>query len=235
MIGPMNLRFLFIIAVLVCPLAKGQGAPPPVVDIVDEPHHRLLLNNPSVRVFRLHLQSNEATLLHSHKSFYAFISLRPVIIGNEVYGRQPVQTQLEANELRTSKGGFTLAERNDSAEPADLIVIEPMKTDDGEDFSKPMGRFRLHNAAFGDLLESPVVRGYTLAIASGGRVEMRHEDHDRLLIALSDLSLREETNGQANSTLQMKAGEVRWVEGGMTHATANVGTSPAALLTLEFR
>jgi len=82
---------------------------------------------------------------------------------------------------------------------------------------------------------SSVVRAYNMAIAAGGRAEKHREDYDRLLIALSDLSLHEEVDGQPPSDLEMKAGEVRWVGRGMPHSTTNVGSSPAALLTLEFK
>ena len=232
----MKLGLLFMIAMVTCPALWCEEATPTVVEIVDEPHHTLLLNNPAVRVFRLNLQPNEVTLPHLHNWFYAFISLRPVTIRNEVRNRQPVITELGAGELRTSKGGFSLAERNiSSSGPAALIVIESLKPDDGKGFSKPMGGFQLHSAAVGELFESFMVRGYNMAIAAGGQVGTRHEDYDRLLIALSDLSLREEVNGQPPSDHQMKAGEVCWVARGMTHATTNVGSSPAALVTLEFK
>jgi hypothetical protein len=137
--------------------------------------------------------------------------------------------------LRTSRGGFTVAERNNSPEPAELIVVEAMRPDDGKGFATPMGGFQKHNAAIGELFEAPVVRGYILAIAAEGRIEKRHEDYDRLLIALSDLYLREEVYGQPPTELRMKAGEVRWVSRETTHSTTNAGSLPAALLTLEFR
>ena len=231
----MKVSVLFFAATLICPDVWCQEGAPTVVEIVDEPHHTLLLENEAVRVFRLNLQQKEVTLPHRHQTFYAFLSLRPVTIGNEVRGREPVFTELKAGELHTSKGGFTVAERNISSGPAELIVIESIKPDDGKGFSKPMGGFQLHSAAIGLLFESSVLRGYNMAIAAGGRVGTRLEEYDRLLIALSDLSLREELEGQSPSDVQMKAGEVRWVARGMTHATTNVGSSPAALLTLEFK
>jgi quercetin dioxygenase-like cupin family protein len=174
-------------------------------------------------------------LPHRHKTFYAFVSLRPVTLGNEVRGRQPVLKELRAGELHTSRGGFTVAERNLSPGPAEVLVIESIKADDGKSFSTPMGGFQLHDAALGELFESSVVRAYSMAFGAGGRAEKHREDYDRLLIALSDLSLHEEVDGQPPSDIEMKAGEVRWVARGAPHSTTNLGSSPAALLTLEFR
>jgi hypothetical protein len=124
---------------------------------------------------------------------------------------------------------------NDSAEAVELIVIEFMEPENGERFAEPMGGFQFHNAALGELFESSTVRGYTLAIAAGGRVGKRHESYDRLLIALSDLRLREEINDLPSSDMTMKQGEVCWIGRGVTHSTTNTGSSPAALLTLEFK
>jgi len=40
--------------------------------------------------------------------------------------------------------------------------------------------------------------------------------------------------GQLSSILELKAGEIRWIPRGATHATTNVGTSPATFITFEF-
>jgi quercetin dioxygenase-like cupin family protein len=212
---------------------RAQDNPTAAVGIADEPHHSLILQNEEVRVFRLKLQSHEVTLRHRHKAFYAQLSLRQVTIGNEVRGRRPVLTQLDAGELHTSKGGFLLAERNESPEPAELLVIEATKPNI-EGFNTPMGGFRYHDAAFGELFEAPAMRGYTMTIAAGGRTEQHTENYDRLVVAISDLKFRETVVGQAPSELEMEAGDTRWLPRGMTHATTNIGTSPATFITLQF-
>ncbi len=109
--GHMKVIFLFSISALICSAVLCQERPPGPVEIVDEPHHKLILKNQSVQVFRLRLLANEVTLPHRHRRFYAFISMDPAIIGNEVQGRQPVLTELKPAEVHTSRGGFTVAER----------------------------------------------------------------------------------------------------------------------------
>lgn len=222
-----------IVALLVCAAAQAQESPAAPVDISAEPHHTVLLENPEVRVFRLELQPGKATVLHRHKNLYAYLSLRPVTIANEVRGRPPVIVSLEGSEVHTSKGGFTLAERNKSSQPADLLVIEALKSD-GTGFATPIGGFRFHDAALGELFEFPVMRGYTMTIAAGGRTEKHDENYDRLVIAVSDLKLREDLDGQPSSEIQMKAGDVKWFPRGASHATTNTGVSPATFITLEF-
>jgi len=211
---------------------RAQSHPPAVVEITDEPHHVLVLSNERVRVFRLKLAPHEVTLPHRHQNFYAYVSLLPATIGNEVHGRQPVITQLDAGDLHTSKGGFNLAERNESSELAVVIVIEVLKSN-GAGFSAPMKSFHYHEAAFGELFETSAARGYVMTVAAGGRIEEHTENYDRLLIAVSDLHLRETSAGQDASELIMKAGDVRWAVRGSTHAVTNVGTVPATFITLE--
>lgn len=223
----------FVAALFPLLLVQAQESTVKAIDIADEPHHTLLLQNDEVRVFRLKLQPGEVTLTHRHKMYYAYLSLRAVTIGNEVRGHQPVLTRLEGGELHTSKGGFNLAERNNSPEPADLLVIEATK-ENATGFATQMGGFRYHDAAFGVLFEAPAMRGYEMVIAAGGRIEQREENYDRLIVAISDLSLREIVSGSTPSEFDMKAGEVRWIPRGMTHAETNIGPSPAAFITLEF-
>jgi hypothetical protein len=139
---------------------------------------------------------------------------------------------LDAGEVRTSKGGFSLAERNISSVPAELIVVEALKSD-SPGFSEPMA-FRFHDSAQGELFESGTVRAYDMIMAVGGRTEKHKESYDRLLIALSDIDLREETEGQASSETKMRAGEVLWIPRGITHATTNVGQKQARFIVFEF-
>jgi quercetin dioxygenase-like cupin family protein len=226
---------LWIVPFLLCTALWSQQSPSTApLDLSKEPHHELLFENSQVRVFRLELQPGEGTLPHRHERSYAYLSLRSLTIANEVRGRAPVVVELDAGEIHTSKGGFTLAERNKSPEPADLIVIEALKTDVG-DFATPIGGFRYHDAAFTELFQFPAMRGYSMVVAAGGRTERHEEQYDRLLIAVSDLKLREDGTGLPSSEVLMKAGDVKWFPRGMNHATMNTGNSPATFITFEFQ
>ena len=72
-----------------------------------------------------------------------------------------------------------------------------------------------------------------MTIAAAGRTEQHMENYDRLVIAVTDLELRETVAGQSDD-FDMKSGEVRWIPRGVIHATTNVGPSPATFITLEF-
>jgi hypothetical protein len=164
---------------------------------------------------------------------YAYLSLRPVTLANEVRGRPPVVVELEGGEVHTSKGGFTLAERNKSPDAAALIVIESVKGEAGG-FATPIGGFRYHDAAFAELFQFPVMRGYSMVVAAGGRTEKHEEQYDRLVLAVSDLKLREDAAGQPPSEILMNAGDIKWFPRGISHTTTNAGNSPATFITFEF-
>jgi len=78
------------------------------------------------------------------------------------------------------------------------------------------------------------MRGYTMTMAVGGHTEQHEEKYDRLVVAVSNFELQENIAGQLSSILELKAGEIRWIPRGATHATTNVGTSPATFITFEF-
>jgi quercetin dioxygenase-like cupin family protein len=220
-------------AVLLFPILAGsQTDETTPLAIENEPHHTLAFENDRVRVFHLQLQPNEATKTHRHSSFYAYFSLQSVTISNEVVGHAPVITQLEAGELRTSKGGFDVAERNKSDERADIFVVLPLRSS-GEGFATPVAN-RMHDTMIAEQYTGPTMRVYLLGIASGGRLEEHTEAYDSLVIALVDSSIRETAPGKPPADWEMKAGEARWIPRGTTHSETNNGPTPADLMVFEF-
>lgn len=209
---------------------QTNGTPP--ISIEKESHHSLAFENDRTRVFHLQLQPNEATKIHRHAAFYAYFSLRPVTISNEVGGHAPVITQLEQGELRTSKGGFNVSERNQSKVQADIFVVQSLKSA-GDGFAAPLA-IQMHDAGIIEQYTGPAMRAYSLAIASNGRLEEHTEAYDSLVIALTDSSIHEIVPGNGTAEWNMKAGETRWIPRGTTHSETNTGSAPAALIVFEF-
>jgi quercetin dioxygenase-like cupin family protein len=200
-----------------------------------EPHHHLLLENSSLRVFRLALKPGEATSPHLHPGFYASLAIHGGDVSNEVRGRQPVPSSLSDGEMRTSKGGFTLVEHNVGTTPIEILVVEPTAHTDSkaEQFDEAMLSFRYHDAVVGTLFENPPLRAYEMTLASGGRTEPHVERYNRLLIALGDLSLKDKTEGKDESEIRLNEGDISWLPGGATHELINSGTQPAHFIVVE--
>jgi quercetin dioxygenase-like cupin family protein len=226
----MRASAVLVSVLLLCPIcARSQTAPVP---LEKETHHTIAFQNDRVVVLHLHLQPGEATEYHRHRSFYAYFSLGAVTIANEVRGHPPVIAQMEPGELRTSRGGFNVAERNQSNDPADIFVVQPAKSD-GPGFPAPL-TMPMHDAGIVEQYNGPGMRAYTLGIAAGGRVEEPAEIYDSLMIALKDSDVREDIAGKAPEDWEMKAGETRWIPRGTTHSETNLGSAPAALIVFEF-
>jgi quercetin dioxygenase-like cupin family protein len=229
----MKLHLGLAIVLLVLPVAgRSQTEKATSTSMENEPHHSLAFENDRVRVFHLHLEPKAITENHRHPSFYAYFSLQPATISNEVIGHAPVVTQLDAGVVRTSKGGFNVAERNTSAEPADIFIVQPTKST-GDGFPMPLS-IPMHEVGIVEQYTGPAMRVYSLAMATGGKLEEHAEAHDLLMIALSDLTIHESKPGNTSEDWKMKAGETRWITRGTTHSEMNAGSAPAALMVFEF-
>ena len=229
----MKCNRLLLTTLLLCPaLMRSQTGEIAPIPIEKEPHHSLVFENERVRVFHLQLQPNEVTKTHRHPSFYAYFSLQSVTISNEVAGHAPVITQLEPGKLRTSKGGFNVAERNESNQQADIFVVQPLKLEGGG-FAAPFA-MPMHDAGTIEQYTGPAMRVYALGIASGGRLEEHTEAYDSLVIALADSNIHEVVPGKGSEDWTMKAGDTRWIPQGTTHSETNIGSAPAALVVFEF-
>jgi hypothetical protein len=205
----------------------------PAVNLAHEPHHTILLQNIKVRVLRLALQPNEATRLHRHDNYYAFVSLKPALLGNEVPGHAPKITKLEARELHTSRGGFELVERNLSTEPMDVVVVELLNPAPRA-FEFPMGGPQYREVLYSDLFEVPGMRAFSVYLLPGNRIHKREQKSDRIVLALTDLSFQVESDGHPAADLNLKAGEAKWLPGGGTETITNSGNSAGNLITFEF-
>ena len=76
---------------------------------------------------------------------------------------------------------------------------------------------------------------FVLHLQPGSTTGMHAHKDDHLLVAVSDLELKNEVQGKPAETLRMKSGEVRWVKGGFTHSLTNLGKQPAWLVSFEFK
>ena len=76
---------------------------------------------------------------------------------------------------------------------------------------------------------------FVMHMEPGSTTGMHHHTADHLLVAVSDLELKNEVEGKPAETLRMKSGEVRWVKGGFTHSLTNLGKQPAWWVSFEFK
>ena len=216
-------------------VALAQSA----VDLTAEPHHHLVLQNESVRAFTLDLPPHESTLLHRHAHDYIYVVLDTAEVENTVEGKSPVQLKLQGGDARSLDGNFAHAARNLSATPFREVVVELLQDEKGGKKSSPKwdeerGLSVLERGTKDILFVKDGVRVSEIELQPGGMIPSHHHDGPHLLVAITDLEMRSDVEGQGPMPGHFKAGDVKWLPGGYTHTLTNVGKQPAKFVTLEF-
>jgi quercetin dioxygenase-like cupin family protein len=226
-------------AFLLCLSLHGARAEAPTVEITAEPAHRLVLENERVRVFHVEVAPHASTLMHRHSHDYLFVTLGDSHVSNEVQGKAPVALELADGETRFSAGNFAHVARNLADRPFRNVTVELMQDEklrqapspwpEGEgDREFPGGRIKV-------LFIRDGARVSQVELQPGATVPSHHHDGPHLVVAVSDLDLRSDVEGQGSRPAKLAAGNVNWVPGGFTHAVTNTGKSPARLVTVEFK
>lgn len=227
---------LFLLATVA---VLAQPAAPAEVELTSEPSHHLVLENQYVRVFKVEVAPHAATLLHRHRHDYVFVTLGPSEVSNEVLGNSPVTLKLQDGETRFTEGGFAHIARNLANAPFRNVTIELLQ--DGKARNSPPPKWDdqralqvLHGGTQDIRFVKDGVRVSEVELQIAGVLPKHHHAGPHLVVALTDLEFRNDIVGKATSNIEMKAGDIKWVEGGFTHTITNVGKQEAKLVTLEF-
>jgi quercetin dioxygenase-like cupin family protein len=217
--------------------AAKKPVPSQEVEITAEPHHQLVFQNEYVRVFDVVVSPKDATLMHNHRHDYVYVVLGAAEISNEVKGRTPVKAAPPEGDVKSAEGGFAHVVRNVGATPFHNITVELLQ--DAQNRNAP-GKWNAQNAIRVQggtedvLFVKDGVRVSRVLLETAGFERRHHHAGPHLVIALTDVELRSETPDKGATNIEMKAGQVRWIEGNITHSVTNVGSQPAKLVSLEF-
>jgi quercetin dioxygenase-like cupin family protein len=211
-------------------------AQPPASElaITAEPHHHLVLENDQVRVFRVEVAPHAETLMHQHGLDYVYVTLGSAEIENDVAGKPPVTLKLQDGETRFTAGNFSHRIRNLADAPFRNVTIEilhpaaPAPAAGGDE--KPR---ELAGGTITPVFVKDGVRVSDVRLKAGGSVPSHHHAGPHLVVAVTDLSIRSEIEGQGGRTTSLKAGEVAWVRGGITHTVTNLSPGEIRMITLE--
>jgi oxalate decarboxylase/phosphoglucose isomerase-like protein (cupin superfamily) len=242
-----QLRFVFIpaalmVVVLIWFLYAHRARPTPV-EITADPAHHLALENEYVRAFKVEVGPNASTLLHRHGHDYIYVSLGISQIENNVAGKSPVKLALQDGETRFVPGGFAHITKNLSDRPFRNVTIELIQDQKarhspppnwGANGNEERGVEVLNGGTSDILFVNDGVRASQLDLQPGGILPKHHHAGPHLIVAVTDLDLRGDIEGSAPAQIQVKAGDVVWINGDTTHALTNIGKQDAKLITLEF-
>lgn len=217
---------------------RKQSAPPSEVEITAEPSHHLAFQNSYVRVFQVEAAPHSATLLHRHRHDYIFVTLGAAEVSNEVQGKSPVTLKLQEGETRFTQGNFAHIVRNLAETPFRNVTIELLHDEQADSaqhkWDEDRGLHVLHGGTQEILFVKDGVRVSEIELQTAGILPKHSHRRPQLIVAVTDLVLRNDVVGKPASNIEMKSGDVRWEEAGLTHTVTNVGKEAAKIVTLDF-
>ncbi len=230
---PMNKWiWISVVAAAIVPMmATATGE----VEITAEPSHHLVLQNKFVRVFKVEVAPGGATLLHSHRKDYVFVSLGSAGFSNEIEGKPAATVTMQDGEARFAQGGFVHRVRNLAKTPFRNVTVELLQRPDGRTkWDEERGLHILEGGTQDVMWVKDGVRVSEVELQPGGMTHKHSHFGPELIIALSDLTLHSNVHGRASAPVRLAAGEIQWLEGSATNGTMNMGKNQAKYLMLEF-
>ncbi len=203
------------------------------VEITAEPHHHPALQNAYVRVFKVEVPPNDSTLIHWHRHDYLFVIIGNSEVENDVAGKPPVTLKLQDGEVNFTAGNFAHAARNLALTPFRNVTIE-LKNNSSAKWDEERGLQVLQNGTQHVLFVKDGARVSDIELQPAGVLPKHTHTGPHLVVAVTDLDLRNAPAGKRAETIQLKAGDVAWVPKGVTHSLTNVGPGKARWIAVEF-
>jgi quercetin dioxygenase-like cupin family protein len=212
------------------------------VEITAEPDHHLTFENKSVRVFNVEVPPHADTLMHWHRHDYISVTLGAAEVVNAVKDKPPVTLKLQDGETRFAPATFAHIARNLGDQPFRNVTIEILEDEALRQSTPHWDEDRALDVLSGGtkqiLFVKDGIRVSEFDLQPGGVVPMHHHTGPHLLVAVSDLDLREDlrsdVEGHAPMPGHFKSGDSKWLPGGYSHTLTNTGAHPAKFVTLEF-
>jgi len=210
----------------------------PEVEITAEPSHHIAFENQEVRVFQVEVQPHTATLLHRHRHDYIFITLGETDISNEVAGKPPIELKLVDGETHFTAGNFAHVARNLSDHPFRNVTIELLEDEKMRSatsrWQETSGESAFPGGRIKVLFVKDGVRVTETDLDPGGTIPSHHHNGPQLVVAISDLDIRSDIEGQSPILEEFKSGDVKWRTGGYTNTLTNTGAREARFVAVEF-
>lgn len=221
---------------LLTAVLTAQSAPE--VEITSEPHHHQAFTNDQVRIFNVEIAPNSETLMHVHHHDYIYVNLGAAEVVNEVKGKNPVTVKLQDGATNFLSAGFSHSARNLSTQPFRDVIIELLQDDKLRRSPAHWDEDRALEILPGGTQEilfvKDGVRVSEFELQPGATMPKRHHPGPRLLVAVSDLDLRSDFEGQGQMPGHFKSGDTKWLPSSYSHTLTNTGQHLAKFVTLEF-
>src|SRR5579859_4610301 len=222
----MKLRVLWT-TLLTCSLALAQQA----VDVADDLHYHLLLQNDQVRISEVTLHSGESSFVRFQHSFVT-VTLQDgeIVMWDE--GKSPIQHFL----LKKGQASFVWLTRDQQAKGVAGGLLNDRQYDYRNitvEFLNPdIGWNILSNATIGPpasmFLGGAIVDNVSLQ--PGDSFPAPQKRGAQVVIPVGDLNL----NGAHELRLRTSPGDAAWIPAADTSSLTNLGREPAQFIVVQF-
>ena len=223
---------------------QAQAPATAPVELKNEPHHRLILENDYIRAWAFGINGHDATLLHNHNLPYLGIALGAADFVNAVTGKPETHVTLTDGQVSYSKGGFSHLVRAETDTPFRNFTIELLKPQgaaknrcvkviaDGA-LDCPAASASPLDAASTLVLDTDEILLRTGSISHPIQIAGADAQSARLVGILDSTNLNVEIAGQPAKKLN--GGEVMWLPAGAVTSLGNAGASNTHFFLLTFK
>jgi hypothetical protein len=226
-----------ILFCLIATLAAAQAAAPEV-ELTAEPHHHLTLENKYVRVFNVEVAPHTDTLMHWHRHDYIAVNLGTAEVINAVKDKPPVTVKLQDGQTGFTPATFAHIASNRTDLPFRNVTIEIVDDEalrnSTAKWDEDRGLETFPGGTKQILFVKDAIRVTEFELQPGSVTPSHHYTGPHLLVAVSDLDIRSDVEGQGPMPGHFKSGDSKWLPGNYSHTVTNTGTKPAKFVTLEF-
>ncbi len=221
----MKIRLVALFAVA----AAGSSAQDVAVPVEEEPHHKTVLKNDYVQVFRVTLEPGESTLMHTHSRDDAAVRLSKATVTGERLGESPGPPEFLSPGVVSARANerkpYTHRVQNVGTTLFDVVDVQILKRPDGP--ASP--------SITAPEAENPRMRVYRYELGPGTGSAQHTHARPYLLVAATDMNLRMSSPDGRSMAHPVKAGDFHWVETAVTHTLVNEGPERAVLVEFELK
>jgi hypothetical protein len=178
--------------------------------------------------------------MHWHRHDYFQVTLGASEVVNAVKDKPPVTVKLQDGETRFSPATFAHIARNLADQPFRNVTIEILEDESLRNstahWDEDRGLDILTNGTKQILFVKDNIRVTEFELQPGGVVPLHHHTGPHLLVAVTDLDLRETHLNDVHppDLAHFKSGDSKWFPGNYSQTLTNTGPNPAKFVTLEF-
>lgn len=229
-------RLIVLTLTIALPFFALTRAAAQEVEITAEPSHHVALENSHVRAFKVEVAPRTATLMHWHRHDYIFVTLGDAHLSNEVEGKSPVEAKLFDGDTRFTPGNFAHIARNLADAPFRNVTIELLQDEKMRSapahWDKDSGEETFNGGQRKILFVKDGVRVSQVALSAKMALPKDEHVRPRLMVAVSDFELGQNSDGRESPGKDLRAGEMWWSDGPLSVTNASAG--PAKFVLLEF-